>query len=515
MPESGARLGWGWNSLEEQAVPSVCVEFTVAESLGQTKYMTMHEASDSYEVMNSMDMSASMSVKAIGYKASGKAEFAKTSKVTGFNSTFVLKASIVNSARYAAPIGGGRANAAYDANDRVPDSGEIRLTPEALRLAKARDLTAFYNRCGHAFVSAIHGGATLYSIITISASSRADQESISAKMKGSGFGVEVASNFKNVTGSTGDTKNVSMRFFQEGGRGDTIPTTQDDLKAKLDELARLAADAPKEFSLTLTPYTALANWPDRPIDLDASEYDQLASYWGSYNTLYEEMQLALDNPADFHLYSQVDKGTFGDDPAAVKQLQHDQDEVHAILISLRDDAARCSEPDTVCQFDQSRYPNPYAYRIRLPIPGSAPSSDLRVDGKLELIDYQVRDPSQRRCEISPVNDGCLTNSQIDHWYQRVGKAVMRVDDKQVLDALVTKHPEINSATDPAKAIWYDAELDTPLVWYDEADEPELKALITSLTAAEVPGKIDCVWTRLEVCNLNAAGLPLVALLGRS
>ena len=486
MPESGAHLGWGWNSLEEQAVPSVCVEFTIAESSGQTKYMTMHEASDSYEVMNSMDMSASMSVKAIGYKASGKAEFAKTSKVTGFNSTFVLKASIVNSARYAAPIGGGGAKAAFDPDDHIPDSGEIRLTPEALRLAKGRDLTAFYNRCGHAFVSAIHGGATLYSIITISASSRADQESISAKMKGGGFGVEVESNFKNVTDSKGNKKSVSMRFFQEGGRGDTIPTTQDDLKAKLDELARLAADAPKEFSLTLTPYTALANWPDRPIDLNLSEYDQLASYWGSYNTLYEEMQLALDNPSDFHLYSQADT-SFGDDPTAVKQLKRDQDEVQAILISLRDDAARCSEPDTVCQFDQSRYPNPYAYRIRLPIPGPKQSSDNSVDGKLELIDYQVRDPSQRRCDISPVNDGCLSNSQIDHWYERVGKAVMHVDDKQVLDTLVSKHPEIKSATDPTKTIWYDAELDTPLVWYDKADEQELKALIASLAAAEVPG----------------------------
>jgi hypothetical protein len=465
-------------------VPSVCVEFGIAEGLGQTKHMTMREVSDSYEVMNSMDMSASASVTTIGYQASGKAGFAKTSQVTGFNSTFVLKASIANSARYAAPIGEAAGSVAYDAENHVPDTGEIRLTSAALRLAQASDLTAFYNRCGHAFVSAIHGGAKLYAIITISAKSQADQESISAKMGGGGYGVAVESNFSNVTGKSSEKKDVSMRFYQVGGRGDTIPKTQNDLKGKLDELAQLAADAPKEFSLTLTPYTALASWPDRPINLDPSEYDELASYWGSYNSLYEEMQLALDNPGDFHLYTQEDARNLSNDPAAIKQLERDQDEVQAILVSLRDDAVLCSQPDRGCQFDQSRYPNPYAYRIRLPIAGPALSSDTRGDGKRELVDYHVRDPSNRRCDISPVNDGCLSNSEIDDWYERIGQAVMRVDNGEALKTLATQHPEITLAADAATPVWYDVEFDTPLIWYDKAGEDEVKALIVGLSAKE-------------------------------
>jgi hypothetical protein len=484
MPESGAHLGWGWNALAEEPVPSVCVAFGIAEGLGQTKHMTMREVSDSYEVMNSMDMSASMSVKTIGYKVSGKAAFAKTSQVTGFNSTFVLNVSIANSARYAAPIGEGAASVAYDADGHIPDTGEIRLTPTALRLAERRDLTAFYNRCGHAFVSAVHGGAKLYAIITIAVTSQEEQERISAQMKGGGYGVAVNSNFNSVTGSTEDNEDVSMRFYQLGGRGDTIPKTQDDLKGKLDDLARLAAEAPKEFSLTLTPYTALANWPDRPIDLDPSEYDELASYWGSYNSLYEEMQLALDNPRDFHLYTQEDAGRLSDDPAAIKQLERDQDEVQAILVALSDDAALCSQPDRGCRFDQSRYPSPYAYRVRLPIGGAASSSDARVDGKRALVAYHVRDPSNRRCEISPVNDGCLSNSEIDDWYGRIGKAVMRVDDGEVLNTLVTQHPEITLAADSATPVWYDVERDTPLIWYDVAGEDEVKALIVRLGAKE-------------------------------
>jgi hypothetical protein len=172
------------------------------------------------------------------------------------------------------------------------------------------------------------------------------------------------------------------------------------------------------------------------------------------------------------------------DPAAIKQLERDQDEVQAILVSLRDDAVLCSQPDRGCQFDQSRYPNPYAYRIRLPIAGPALSSDTRGDGKRELVDYHVRDPSNRRCDISPVNDGCLSNSEIDDWYERIGQAVMRVDNGEALKTLATQHPEITLAADAATPVWYDVEFDTPLIWYDKAGEDEVKALIVGLSAKE-------------------------------
>lgn len=118
--------------------------------------------SDSYEVMKSMGLSAAVSVKSIGYKVSGKASFAKNSKVSGYSSNFVLRASVDNGVRYAAPLDHSvQAKITSENEFQRSDSGAIRLTPEALKLAKKKDQNAFTNVCGDSFVSALYGGAEL------------------------------------------------------------------------------------------------------------------------------------------------------------------------------------------------------------------------------------------------------------------------------------------------------------------------------------------------------------------
>jgi hypothetical protein len=107
-PESGVDLGWCWDTEEGVPRPSVCVEFSIAEDKGQTKYMTITEVTDSNELMQSMNMSAAASVKTVAYKASGKASFAMNTRINSFSSNFVLNVSIDNGVRYAAPRGGGQ-----------------------------------------------------------------------------------------------------------------------------------------------------------------------------------------------------------------------------------------------------------------------------------------------------------------------------------------------------------------------------------------------------------------------
>lgn len=304
VPETGVEIGWGWHTVEDSAVPTVCVEIALGEERGQTKTMEFHEVTDSYAVMQSMDMSASASVKAMGYKASGKAAFAKSTEVSGMSSTFVLEASVDNGVRFAAPVaaggdGGAVTTARYDEQGRriAPDTGAIRLTPEALKLAKRSDLTAFHDMCGHSYVSAVYEGAKLTAAITIKAKSQKDKQKVSGSLSGSGWGAEVKSNFSKTATSGQETRDVSMRFFQTGGRGDTIPKDQADLLAKLDELAKLAVEAPKPFRIALTPYTALSNWPDKPIVADVTELDQLAGVWGSYVTFHERIETAMEERA--------------------------------------------------------------------------------------------------------------------------------------------------------------------------------------------------------------------------
>jgi hypothetical protein len=498
VPESGIDLGWGWNSVEEIYVPTVCVEFVLAEELGQTKHMKMKEVSDSYEVMEAMGMSASASVKTIGYSASGKASFAKETKVTGFESTFILEASVDNGVRYAAPAAAdGRPGIArYNEQGKkmAPDVGEIRLTAEALRLARAKDLGPFFDRCGDSFVAAIHSGARLTAVISIEARTHREQERISAELSASGGGVHVEGGFKGEKGSALEGRKVTTRFFQSGGKGDSIPSRREDLPQKLKELAQLADSAPKNFRMTLAPYTALANWPERPIEIDVNELDQLASYWGAYDSLYGEIQFALDNACLFQVYDSL-SARFVDLEKSphVATLEALQDQVHETLETLRYQAVECTKPRAECIFDEHEVLHPYAHRIRLPIPspnkklkknGQGCEKDERgdpvntVDG---LIDYHVRDPAKRRCDISPLNEGCLKNVEIAGWRRRVGKEVMKIADSRVVQILLAEHPKLIDPKTKGE-VWYEPIMGTPFVWYDPKGKEKLEALVAELSA---------------------------------
>jgi len=177
----------------------------------------------------------------------------------------------------------------------------------------------------------------------------------------------------------------------------------------------------------------------------------------------------------------------------VTTLEALQDQVHETLEALRDQAAECTKPDLKCTFDEDEVLDPYAYRIRLPIPkpnvalkGSGPGceakarSDQANDVEL-LIDYHVRDPAKRRCGISPINEGCLKNAEIAGWQRRVGKEVMRVADPKVAQILLNEHPKL---VDPKtkREVWYEPIKDTPFVWYERSGKDALEALVTELSA---------------------------------
>lgn len=300
-PETGVSLGWGWDKANHEPIPTICVEFVEAEEPAQTRYMNMKEVSDSYEMMQSMGMSASASVKTIGVKAEGKASFAKSVEMSSSSSTFVLTAEVQNGVRYAAPI-------PYDGAGSIKESrltqrggldGEIRLTRAALALADDKDKTAFKRMCGTSFVSAIYGGARLTAVLTKEASDMTEKESMSASMSASGWGAKIKGKVEANGTRTSSTDGYELTIFQTGGSGDSIPATQKDLLDKLDTISLQAYTSPKDFSIAITPYELLSNWPSAGLRDPESEFDELASYWGAYNTLYDEIQSILDEPEKF------------------------------------------------------------------------------------------------------------------------------------------------------------------------------------------------------------------------
>ncbi|MES9975610.1 MAG: hypothetical protein ABW094_15240 [Candidatus Thiodiazotropha sp.] len=492
-PETGVDVGWGWDSDEGLPQPNVCIEYSIEEDKGQTKYMTMTEVSDSRQLMQSMNISAAASVKTIAYKASGSAKFAKNTKINSFSSNFVLNVSVDNGVRYATPLLPGSRGEIKDPETRktLPDAGSIRLTSEALRLAKKRDLTAFLNYCGDSYVAALYGGARLTAVITVKTSSKKESQEASASFSGSGWGVNVKASANGKKVGSIESKNVSMRFYQSGGRKDRIPASKEDLLTKLDTITTEASDYPAYYRVTLMPYSALANWPERTITLDLSELDQLADYWAAYLKLYEDIEHILDQSDKFQaLNGEGLLFPLSSDEDAIKQLESLQDLVLADLSRLRDDALQCSMPEDDCSFREERYLSPYAYRIQMPLPmditeanKQCPCADTGPKGEkaknaARLVDYYIRNPVKQLCLGNPVDPGCLSNAAIDLWEKRVGKRLIELPDDETAAKLNNFIINRGEQGDD----WLDVNESPPYAWLDSVHIEEHEKPLDKLLA---------------------------------
>ena len=64
-PEDGVELGFGWDSRRGKVIPNRCVSMTPVRMPGQVAQLHLSEVTDTSEVMKSLGVSASVSVKSI------------------------------------------------------------------------------------------------------------------------------------------------------------------------------------------------------------------------------------------------------------------------------------------------------------------------------------------------------------------------------------------------------------------------------------------------------------------
>ncbi len=469
-PATGIDLGWGWNTFDSRPVPAFCIVFSEQREPAQARRMSMREVADSYEVMESMDMSAEASVKAIGVEVSGKAAFAKELNISSFASSFVLNASVDNGVRYVAPTTG--ASKVAESEISTPSGGSVRLTPEMAKLA-SRDLDEFLHQCGNGYVSAVYSGAKLTAVLTIQEKSLQQQETLSASLSGEGWGARLESSLSGKKQSGSESSRLDLSIFQVGGRGDAIPTSKQDLLDKMKDLSSLAFDAPKDFRVAISPYENLPNWPRKPIVGEEQEFEELASYWGAYNTLYDEIQTVLDDPMSFErvgltvdaedtlVEGQTCLGLESLDTATTNQLKAAQDEILARLIELKGMALSCTKKPGACEIDTRRFRDPYAYRAMLPVPKEAVTD---VEG---VVSYHIADTAKRRCAIDVQNPGCLSNAEIDAWGEKVGKFQVALGEDRVREILAKEQEEICKGTSRPS---FSGEPGRGVLWYDESQQ---------------------------------------------
>ena len=481
-------LGWGWSQARGEPVPTVCVVFEPVHRSAQSSDITIKEVRDGYSLSKAMNVSASVSVKAIGYEASGKASFAKNSSVSSTSVSFLVNAEVLNSATFAAPpaSSGGRA---------------VRLTDTAAAMAK-RDIQRFQETCGEGYVSSTVGGARAYLLATTETTSKTQRESMKASVKGSGWGVKVDAAASGSSESGTENLTRTLTFMQQGGAADLDaddPKSEartklpKDAKAAIDrikDLAYAAAQAGKIFEISITPYQVLENFP-RGADIlpQEVEHDELVALWSSYTQLYADIVDVLETP-DAYLMPLVgcdeekacsrSFGAIG--PDGVRLLEDMQDMALVALDRIESEAEKCLADEEDCRFDATLVRSPYAVRASMPLPVPVPAPEpvkstdestqqvakaetAGAEGAPTLDDHKamhLREPSTGRCAFGALTPECISNAAIRGWAARSGMATRVVPDRAVVKA---KLAACSEKPDDFFLLGDPGEPDAPTVWF--------------------------------------------------
>ncbi len=453
-------LGWGWSQARSAPIPTSCIEFEPSQRDAQTSNISIEEISDSYSLAKSMDVSASVSVRAMGASVDGKASFAKSSKVSATSTSYLVTAEVLNSARYAAPARRGEPRA-------------IRLAEWAEKLAK-EDYDRFQKICGEGYVGAAIDGARAYLLSVVQTKTKTERATMRASVSGSGWGQKASAAAGTDESSASASYNRNVTFYQQGGSA-SAPAEQSDLPenaeeaiARIKKLATAAATAGKTFEIEIFPYAILSNFPaDRNSFAEEDEHDELAAAWGAYNTLYDDLADILATPDAFVLPLRSCKT--GDDQAFTCEVKFEkldaaglsgveqlQDQVLAALEALETEALVCLDADEDCQVDVAALVrSPYSVYANMPVPD--PAITLRGH-----TDFMLRDAAMARCRFGALTPGCIDNRMINAWAARTGLASHAVTDPDATlraigacESVSDKIVIVGDADDPAeKVVWH-------------------------------------------------------------
>lgn len=457
-PEDGVELGFGWDSLRGRVVPNRCVSLSPVRMPGQVAQLHLSEVTDTSEVMKSLGVSASVSVKSIYGKASAAASFAKSSRVSAHSSTFLLDAIVENGVLFAGPRGPADVTrSAYPSLDNVSDAswssneaGRLEFQSWALNLA--RRPSDFRATCGDAFVSGISSGARLYATISFTSTDSAQSKKVKAAIKAEYGPVKASASAAAEHKQALENTELEVYYLQVGGARGEIAMSQQGLEEKLRKLAEETDTSPQLQFIRLTPYSRLPQWRGVDTWMDAEdELDIIGDYYWVLSNLETEIQAIVD---DFDAYdsrtgkSKAELAAFKEDVLKLRRLiwlamrPDDEEEVEtpatkfvapgwtfdpfAGVVVDKFEAPQSVELgeitgnptiEELSRHLESASPsgNPSMLRIFLPIPTSA-SVDASA-GKVELqqavIDWYIAAKVRRACERNPTSNDCLSSQELE------------------------------------------------------------------------------------------------------
>jgi hypothetical protein len=414
-PADAVDLGQGWH--EEQAVKAVatCVDFRPLADTGQEQTMRISVVTDRSDLMDQLEVSAEVQVKAIAYSVSGKARYAQAVEIKAESLNFVAHARVDNGVEYTAP-------------PEVVGLKRIDLAPHYRDLAR-RDLAAFERECGDGFVSAIHAGAELTAVLSFAEQSTTKRKELEAAMKGSGWGFSAKGKASAKMDECSGNSALTISYHQTGGQGNPIPTKQEDFSQAIERLPALAAQDGVNYRIRIQSYRSLPGYPTVAEKSDSFRRELAVSY-GRLASLRDDVVEILESLESPEIDGKTKKVVPGDDyvdfrpDPMVTRMRALHDELTEKLREMTRFATVCGHLNDPPQKELSkqcslpsalRDSNDYHYRIRLPVLKAQtvnPADPTAAQKKDAIIEQYVRTVSRRRCARDVGDPGCLLESEI-------------------------------------------------------------------------------------------------------
>ena len=458
VPDSGIELGLGWNAERSEIIQNRCIEFAPVQEKGQTITMELNEVSDTSEVMERLNVSASMSVRSMFGSGSARSEFAQNNKVKSSATSLLVKATVNNGVLFAAPPKPMRPirqafpvleeaspslqeeSHWFSSKEVIPQ--EIQLTSKAREIlgnASKTELKAFEHYCGTGYVSAIYSGAELLALMSINEKDQTKKQNTKSSIKASfsawgvdGSGSAAAATEKNASNTS---KQVEVNYTQIGGSGGIIPTSKEDFFKKLHKLPEEALKGPEFHSMDVTPYSELPAWPLalETVSSPSTLEDSLSNYYWTLSSIDYLVLEALDqatnketlealqdqiNSFRGQIYQQLQKAYqetettqpvknrgFWDWFTGLFTWLFPEQPAPVLLARQELEAEMQSLHQELVDFSFG-YDNPNLIKLRLSVPGKD-----KATGK-EKVDYYIKQQTRRICSNDPLSSECLSNAEL-------------------------------------------------------------------------------------------------------
>lgn len=238
-PVSGASIGQGWDTFNDQATAATCVEVDVVALEKSSFTSEVTHAISSLTIARAQSSSISAKYSGGGGSASGSVSQSRSTRVNSDQQNFLFTFESSNGSTFAVPAGTVKRGVvsvpeatlrAAAANPNFAEillqdmgqqpqqvrAGYVALTPWAQNLLR-QNADSFSRMCGQGFVAAIHRGARINLLLTQANASDQEKQQLAASMSASGYGASGKASYSQSSERIASTAKLGYRVFQEGG----------------------------------------------------------------------------------------------------------------------------------------------------------------------------------------------------------------------------------------------------------------------------------------------------------